>query len=275
MIVGSAGMAGHVISRYLKEQGHEVFNVSSLNHKTEDTNLQLDVADESNRKMLIKSIADFKPDVVINAVGMLVKACEQRPDMAVLINSFFPHFLANVSKQFSFKLIHLSTDCVFSGKRRIGFYTEDDTKDETNMYGRSKAMGEVTYDNHLTIRTSIIGPELKKDGIGLLNWFLNQNDTVNGFTKHYWNGITTYELAQFINYAIQQNICGLVQIHSSMPVSKYSMLMSFHRAYNKNINIIPHETEIVNKTIKRTRTDFVYNEKTVDEMVDELVKWYG
>lgn len=276
LVIGSTGMAGHVITRYMKEQNHEVYNISSMNSKLPDTYMQIDVTDESHRKLLEKTIRDIKPEIVINAIGLLVKACNDNPDKAIAVNSYFPHFLASLSKQTPFKLIHLSTDCVFSGKTTKQAYDENDPKDETNMYGVSKSAGEVTYDPHLTIRTSIVGPELKKDGVGLLNWFLNQTGLVNGYMNSFWNGVTTYELAQFIEYIMKYPVSGLVHINCWPIVSKASMLATFKRAYNKtDVLIVPVNNDRVNKSVMKTRTDFIYNSKTFDEMIDELVKWYG
>src|SRR5690606_24943808 len=116
------------------------------------------------------------------------------------------------------KLIHISTDCVFSGNR--GAYTEDDFCDANDTYGRSKALGELNNDRDLTIRTSIIGPELKTNGEGLLHWFLNQSTPVNGFTEAYWGGVTTLELAKAIKTALMSDLKGIVNLTNGESISK-------------------------------------------------------
>lgn len=267
LVFGAGGMAGHVIVKYLKDQHYTVIPVYSLNAEEE---FCIDVTNDAQVQMVIEKT---QPDVVINAVGMLVNACEKNPQQAFLVNSRFPHYLVSLSKKFNFRTILLSTDCVFSGKE--GQYNEFSFKDETSFYGLSKNYGEVIDNNTLVIRTSIIGPELKTQGIGLLNWFLHQQLEINGYVNAYWNGVTTLELSKFIDYSIKTKINGLVHIHSKDAVSKFTMLNIFKTAYNKHIDIIPTPLPIkIDKTIVRTRRDFYYEEKTVNQLVQELVEYF-
>ena len=117
--------------------------------------------------------------VVINCIGLLNNTAEDNPELAVWFNSYFPHLLAAFGKKYDFKLIHISTDCVFSGKE--GGYKEDSFKNGNGFYAQSKALGEVINNKDLTFRTSIIGPELKHNGIGLFHWFMNQENEISGF----------------------------------------------------------------------------------------------
>jgi len=130
--------------------------------------------------------------------------------LAVWFNSYFPQLLASFGKKYNFKLIHISTDCVFSGKE--GGYKEDSFKNGIGFYAQSKALGEVVNSKDLTFRTSIVGPELKPDGIGLFHWFMNQAGAISGFTEVFWTGVTTIELAKAINEAIIQELTGLYHL---------------------------------------------------------------
>lgn len=264
LVFGAGGMAGHMIAHHLKRCGYEVIPVYSLNSEEE---FSIDVSNEKQLEMLFEKT---NPDVVVNAVGLLVKACNHDLPKAIQINTIFPQRLVHhYSHRYNFKTILISTDCVFSGKQ--GLYNENSIKDETNNYGATKSNGEALDPYNLIIRTSIIGPELKKNGIGLLNWFLNQTGTISGFTNAFWNGVTTLELAKFIDYSIQHNIKGLVHIHSKDILSKYDMLCLFKQIYNTDVDIVPTElVEKIDKTIVSTRTDFIYNSKTLNEQLVEL-----
>lgn len=199
-------MAGHVITRYLDSLNkYEIVNVSRsrLDNKTK-------IIDVKNEELVKKTILDEQPDIVINCVGVLIKQSEEFPDRAIYINSYFPHYLEKLGKKSNFKLIHLSTDSVFSGKR--GGYSETDFKDGEQFYSRTKALGELIRSCNLTLRTSFIGPELKKNGSGLFHWFMTQNGRVNGYNKAYWTGITTLELAKAIDRAIEMDLKSLYHL---------------------------------------------------------------
>src|SRR5699024_5151046 len=133
-------------------------------------------------------------DAIINAVGILNKDAEENKSHAVLLNSYLPHYISNLTKDMNTKVIHMSTDCVFSGK--VGSYKEDSLRDGQTFYDRSKALGELENDKDLTFRNSIIGPDMNKNGIGLFNWFMKQNGYIKGFNKAIWTGVTTLTLAK-------------------------------------------------------------------------------
>src|ERR1700744_1569890 len=193
LLFGATGMAGHLIYFFLKDTGYyEIIPVVYRNKLTSDC-IVLDV---SNKKAVSELIRYQKPDFIINCIGVLIKGANTYPDNAILLNSYLPHLLVKIADEVGAKLIHLSTDCVFSGSR--GSYSETDFRDADDIYGRSKSLGEILLNNHLTLRTSIIGPEIKKDGEGLFHWFMTQRGTINGFTKAYWSGITTLELAKAV-----------------------------------------------------------------------------
>jgi dTDP-4-dehydrorhamnose reductase len=169
-------------------------------------------------------------------------------------------------------LIHISTDCVFSGNR--GDYTENDQPESTTVYARSKALGEVTVNPHLTIRTSIIGPEIRKQGIGLLQWFLQQQGTVKGYSRVMWNGVTTLELAKAIHYAIEHPISGLLQMTAPQKISKYELLHLFQHAFDKHdVTIIPDEEICLDRTLINTRDDFTFEISAYPTMLKQLSDW--
>ena len=130
----------------------------------------------------------------------------------------------------------MSTDCVFSGKKRTP-YIEKDIKDGLDVYAKTKALGEIIDDRHLTIRTSVIGPELKKDGEQLFNWFMSEKGEIEGFSDVIWSGVTSLELAKGVKWAIENNLCGLYQLTNGIPISKNEILQLFKKYTNKKISI--------------------------------------
>jgi dTDP-4-dehydrorhamnose reductase len=204
LIVGSKGMAGHIIYHYLKEKtDFEVVDIA----RGSDSHVPTHPIDVTHFDKLKEVLKLEQPDYVINCIGVLNKDAEDNPEKSILLNSYFPHFLAKVGNEINFRLIHISTDCVFNGQK--GNYLEDSIKDGFGFYAQTKALGEVSYGKNLTLRTSIIGPELKENGIGLFHWFMNQSGNINGYSSALWTGVTTLELAKGIVEAIKQEISGL------------------------------------------------------------------
>lgn len=268
LIIGSKGMAGHVIYYYFKNrQGFDVVDISR-SHDNFHSNYILDV---NNTIELEKIIQNEKPDVIINCVGVLNKDAEDNPAKAIFLNSYLPHFLAKLATQLNCKLIHISTDCVFNGKK--GKYTETDVKDGIGFYAQSKALGEVEYDQHLTIRTSIIGPELKKNGIGLFDWLMHQEGTIKGYKNAIWSGVTTTELAKAIEPMILQNITGLFQLANSH-INKFDLLVLIKQTFEKTkVNILPFEEYSSDKSLISTRTDFKFELNAYPQMLTEMKNW--
>jgi len=267
LVIGSKGMAGHIIKRYLsglkKYQIHDIARGVSASSTTYDV-------DVFNTDKVCEILVKEKYNVVINCIGSLNKDAEDNPEKAIFLNSYLPHFLAKNVNQFNGKLIHISTDCVFNGKK--GNYVETDQKDGFGFYAQSKALGEVINDKNLTFRTSIIGPELK-NGIGLLHWFLMQNNEVNGYTKAFWTGVTTLELAKAIDAAIDENLSGLYHLVNSEKIDKFSLVTLFKLVFSKEITIIPFEGYSVDKSLINTRNDFDYQVKSYKNMIVELQQW--
>lgn len=194
------------------------------------------------------------------------------PLLAFQVNSLLSHQLVKLSERHHGKLIHISTDCVFSGLK--GEYTEDDFPDGTSVYSQSKQLGEIISDKHLTIRTSIIGPELKEDGIGLFLWFMKQTGKVKGYKNVFWNGVTTLELAKATEEMIKHQITGLYHLGSKQKISKYSLLKLIQGVFEKNdVEIISDHAVVLDRTIKNTRTDFQYDIPDYKQMLIALKNW--
>ena len=203
---------------------------------------------------------------------MLNKTAEDNPELAVWFNSYFPQLLASYRKKYNFKLVHISTDCVFSGKE--GGYKEDSFKNGIGFYAQSKALGEVINTKDLTFRTSIIGPELNENGIGLFHWFMSQNDEVFGYSEAYWSGVTTIELAKGIHEAIKQDLTGLYHFVNSTKISKFDLINEFNANFRDGgINIISKSDYKVDKSLINTRDDFNYTINSYKIMIKEMKNW--
>ena len=212
----------------------------------------------------------IKPDYIVNCIGVLIGGSNDNIANAIYINSYFPHQLKEIVKKINAKLVHISTDCVFSGKK--GNYIEIDEKDGKDIYAKTKALGEVIDDNNVTLRTSIVGLELKTNGEGLFHWFMQQRGTINGFTKAIWSGVTTIELAKAVKWAIENKITGLYHITNNHAISKYDLLNLFKKYTKKDIKIIAVDGRKVNKNFIDTRCEIDYEIPTYDEMIKDMVQ---
>lgn len=272
LLLGSAGMAGHVLKKELSKhiEKIELVDVARSNEFVKPT-IQMDVTNFVELGILIN---ESKFDYIINSVGVLNKTAEENPDRSILINSYLPHFLERITAGTKSKVIHISTDCVFSGKR--GSYVESDLKDGIGYYAQSKALGELVNKKDLTIRTSIIGPDLNPNGIGLFNWFINQHGKINGFTKVFWSGVTTIQLAKVIKKIIlsQNPIVGLVHLTNNSKISKYDLLLLIKKIYGLiNIEIEPSDSYEVDKSLTNTRNDAFTTIPDYESMIIEMNEW--
>lgn len=268
LLFGGNGMAGHMVTNYLETQTpYEVFCTVREEPKT-PKQIQLNVMDKEKVSTILELLS---PDIVINAVGILNEYADKKPFEAIYVNSFFPHYLKELSKVNDYRLIHISTDCVFSGNK--GMYLESDSPDGTSNYAKTKCLGEIIDNTNITIRTSIIGPELKQNGIGLFHWFMNQQEPIKGYQNVYWNGITTLELAKTILYIIQNPINGLIHLTAPDKISKYNLLNLIKETYSKEITIHPCEKIRSDKTLKNTRNDFHFRTLPYPKMLQELSIW--
>jgi len=261
-------MAGHTISLYFIEKGHDVTTFST-HPVSYGKNTIGNALDRDKFEFILKS-DDF--DVIINCIGLLVKSCEEYPDKAVYLNSYLPHFIANTLKEKETKLIHMSTDCVFAGN--TGPYYETTPPDGTSFYDRTKALGEVDDEKNLTFRNSIIGPDINPDGFGLFNWFMKQNSKINGFTKAMWTGVTTITLAKAMEKAIEEDLTGLKNLVNNENISKYDLLFLFNKHFkNSTIKIYPENKYSLDKSLLSQRDDFIFKVPSYEEMVIEMKEW--
>ncbi|WP_170006464.1 dTDP-4-dehydrorhamnose reductase family protein [Bacillus fonticola] len=267
LVFGGGGMLGHMVVSYLRTKGYDVsYTVRG------DDNGKGGIPFEATNFAAIKPLIQAtNPDVVINAIGLLNHHAKQHVAKSILVNAYFPHKLSEVLMETGGRLIHISTDCVFSGEK--GAYTTDDPHDAVTVYGKTKSLGEITNSPHLTIRTSIIGPDQKENGIGLLKWFLSQNGEIRGYKNAMWNGVTTLQLAKAIEVAIREETKGLLQFTAPSSISKYDLLCHMKRVFQHDVTIIPEERPIIDRTLKVERTDFPYEAPTYDIMLEELRDW--
>ncbi len=268
LVLGCNGMAGHTISLYLKEQGHDVMGFAQEKSKYVDSV----IGDARDIDFMRNLIIDGKYATVINCIGILNQFAEQNKSLATFLNSYFPHFLAEVTSNTDTQVIHMSTDCVFSGKR--GEYTESDFRDGETFYDRSKALGELEDDKNITLRNSIVGPDINPNGIGLMNWFMKQNAPISGYTKAMWTGQTTLQLAKTMEIAAKERASGLYNTVPDHSISKYDLLQLFNKHLrNGSIQISPIDGVNADKSLKRTRFAFDYLIPDYEIMVSELAEW--
>ncbi len=271
-ILGCNGMAGHTISLYLQEQGHDV-----LGFDRSKSNLVKSVAGDARDSKTLKEIIDAgKFDTIINCIGVLNQFAESDHELAAYLNAYFPHFLAKVTEGTDTQVIHMTTDCVFSGKKSS--YTETDLRDGETFYDRSKALGELDDDKNLSLRNSIVGPDINPKGIGLLNWFMNntlgEKSELNGYTKAIWTGQTTYQLAKTMEAAAKERAHGLINAVPSTSISKHDLLRLFNKYLRgNNVKINPVEGINADKSLIRTNYEFDYMIPDYEIMVAELADW--
>lgn len=263
LILGASGMLGNTLFRNLSAlyevmgtvrdyQGLDKF-FASEKHKLF---CNVDIYNSDSIKQVFTV---YKPDVIINCVGIIkqLKASKLHHS-SVYINSFLPHELSKICELYGAKLIHFSTDCVFSGKQ--GGYLENDYADADDLYGRSKFLGEVGYSsNAITLRTSIIGHELSSNK-SLVDWFLSQRSSISGYTKAIFSGLPTVEVARVLSEYVLPNISNLSGLYhlSVDAIDKFSLLKIIAKQYNKNINII----EDCNLKIDRSLNSAIFQQAT-------------
>ena len=265
LVLGSDGMLGHMVKLYFQEKGHIVKGTSRFTGG--------DYIFDATKNMHDIDIFtdDFEPDAVINCIGILNQVAVSDKPLAVLVNSYLPHYVDKVCSGRGIKFIHVSTDCVFDGKKD-GDYSEDSFRTSTDFYGRSKGLGEVDNDTSLTLRTSIVGPDINPNGIGLFQWFMNQKGEANGFDKVIWTGVTTLQFAKCMEVAIANNVSGLRHAVNNEKIDKYSLLTLFKKHFRKDITIHPKSDYVSNKSLVR-KTDFDFEIPNYDQMVEEMAAW--
>jgi dTDP-4-dehydrorhamnose reductase len=283
LILGGTGMLGHVLFRYLFENTmHDVFvtarNISEISKyfspKLADRFIQENI-DVDDFDPIKRALATIRPDIVVNCIGVIKQIpIANDPLTAITVNAQWPHRIAQASRNVGARLIHISTDCVFDGKK--GMYTEADIPSAEDLYGRTKLLGEVNYPHCVTLRTSIIGHELKGQ-YGLIEWFLSHKGMVRGYKNAIYSGFPTIEFSKIIHKYVLPN-SGLTGVYhvSSAPISKFDLLGIVSKKYGKIVEIEPYEDFVQDRSLKselfRTRTGYV--PPNWAELVDAMYKDY-
>ena len=282
LVLGGDGMLGHKVFQVFNEDFDTHASFLSLGDYTSafpayrevsasKIHLEVNALDFAALETMI---ADIKPDIVLNCIG-LIKQLEEASDhiLAIKMNSVLPHNLAKICSEHGARLVHVSTDCVFSGEK--GNYAEDEPSDVMDLYGKSKSLGEINYVPHLTVRTSIIGREWVRS-TALLEWFLSQRGkTVRGYKNAVYTGFTTEALARLIKKTVSErpDLTGLWHI-SSYPVSKLRLITMIKEAWNLDISIEPFEDVPCDRSLDSSRffDETGFERPSWESMIRALIK---
>ncbi|MGZ5179179.1 MAG: dTDP-4-dehydrorhamnose reductase family protein [Ramlibacter sp.] len=259
LVLGASGMLGNAVLRLLSQsKGYELYgslrSPSAIRLLPDELASRLITGvDVENQDNIASLLARVRPDVVINCIGLVKQLSEASDPLAAIpINAMLPHRLARLCALGGARLVHVSTDCVFSGRK--GMYLESDRPDADDLYGRSKLLGEVDYPNAVTLRTSIIGHELGNSAHGLVGWFLAQQGTVKGFDKAIFSGLPTVELAAVIRDHVlpAPQLRGVYHV-SAAPIDKYTLLNLVAQAYGSSTRIVPDSQLVIDRSLDSSR----------------------
>lgn len=280
LILGGSGMLGHTLFRFLSgDSRFDVFvTVRSMKELWVPSDQMMKVrgnVDILHFDSLVRVFADLKPDIVVNCIGVVKQVpAAQDPLTTITINALLPHRIAMLCGTVDARMIHISTDCVFDGVK--GSYLESDLANASDLYGRTKYLGEVAYPHCVTLRTSIIGHELKGN-YGLVEWFLSQKEKIRGYKKAIYSGFPTVEIARIISdYVITNSeITGIYHV-SSKPISKYELLKLITVQYGKTIEFEPEDSFRIDRSLDSSRfcTLTGYNPPTWPELVGKMYDDY-
>jgi dTDP-4-dehydrorhamnose reductase len=279
VILGGTGMLGHTLWERLSPRFPDTYTIirKGIGDYGDDrlygSDRVIDHIDAMDFRMLEGALRVIRPDVILNCIGITKRREEpQNPIPSIILNAMLPHKLVKLAAHVNAKLIHFSTDCVFDGT--TGHYSDDVPTIPTDLYGRTKALGEVTGNNVLTLRSSFIGKEIH-DGTELWEWFLSQKDVVRGFKNAIYTGLTTLELCHVIEKLLLDypDASGLYNV-SSKPISKFDLLRLIGDKMHIDVEVIPDETIRCNRSLDSTkfRKEFNYTPPTWEAMVEELSK---
>lgn len=276
LVLGGTGMLGHQLYRSCNRR-HQTW--TTLRRQSAqglpaffDAQRCIGGVDAGSLESMARAFAECRPEVVVNAIGVVKQVVDSEgPITCIQLNALFPHYLARLCGEQGARLIHVSTDCVFSGKK--GNYTEDDLPDPDDLYGRTKVIGEVQGPNVLTVRTSFIGPELRAP-TGLLGWFLKRGGArVRGYTNAIFSGLTSRALSHVILSVIERHrdMSGLYHV-SSAPISKYDLLCKIRDAFGVRTEIEPHGDVHCDRSLSsaRFRAATQITIPSWDEMIADL-----
>lgn len=269
LVLGCNGMAGHMISLYFQEHNYDIIGFARQQSPFLNRSI---IGDAANMELIKRIVIEENFDAVINCIGLLNQFAENNKTMAILLNSYLPHYLSEITKNMGTRIIHMSTDCVFAGN--TGPYFEDSLPNGTSFYDRSKALGEINTSKDLTFRNSIVGPDIKPTGIGLFNWFMKQKNPIEGYTGAIWTGVTTYTLAKAMEQALKENLTGIYNLVNNESISKYDLLQLFNKYFRDGkINISPNDKLKLDKSLRRKRNDFSFIVPSYEQQIAEMAKW--
>lgn len=258
LILGATGMLGHKLWQLYSRRFDTWVTVRSAHtahsrYGLFDTNRLIGNVDVNDFDSIVRALAISRAEVVINCIGVIKQLSSAHdPVICLTVNSLLPHRLASLCQAAGSRLIHISTDCVFSGRK--GMYREHDISDAEDLYGRTKFLGEVSGANCLTLRTSIIGRELQTSS-GLVEWFLSQREgKVRGYTHAIYSGFTTSALAEILGDVIEKwsHLQGVYHV-SSTPISKYDLLCLLREAFNIQVDIEPYPNVQIDRSLDSTQ----------------------
>lgn len=258
LVLGISGMLGNAVFRYLTlNTAYHVYGTvrssaalkrfDATTHDRIMTNVDVEDSDR-----LLQVMGSVRPDVVVNCIGLIKQLADANdPLVALPVNALLPHRLARMCQLARARLVHISTDCVFSGSK--GMYLESDESDAKDLYGKSKFLGEVAYSHTITLRTSIIGHELNSS-VALIDWFLAQKGDVKGYTNAFFSGLPTVELARVIGEFVIPNpqLSGLYHV-SADRISKYDLLTLVARQYRSTVTIHPDSNLKIDRSLDSSR----------------------
>ncbi|TFE27849.1 dTDP-4-dehydrorhamnose reductase family protein [Cohnella luojiensis] len=283
LLLGGNGMAGRLIATYMGRYTRHKMTVTVRKAEQaastngwpalEELGIRVRELDVRQFAEVAAAVSETSPDIIINTAGVLNHRAEDDPLDAYMVNGLLPHWLRHLGDRENSRLLHISSDCVFSGSR--GNYREDDEPDGKTVYALSKALGEVRDPRHLTIRTSIIGPDVKPHGIGLMQWFLTRQGEVKGFRNVLWNGVTTLELAKTVVWLLDHpKAGGLIHLTASEKISKHDLLHLMKETFDKNdVTIVPDDEPVIDRTLAVTRDDVNYKRQSYPAMLTQLRQW--
>jgi dTDP-4-dehydrorhamnose reductase len=279
LILGGSGMLGHRLWINLRKE-HETWvtvrgNGSEIPEAQEFPRHYIrPMVDALNFDQIIRAMASIQPDLVINCIGLIKQQghLARDPLFSISLNAMLPHRISMTCRTAKIRMIHISTDCVFSGQK--GNYLESDPSDAEDLYGRTKFLGEVAYPHCVTLRSSIIGRELKNH-LGLIDWFLDQTGAIHGYQRAIYSGFTTDEFSRIIlDYVIPNpDLSGVYHV-SSTPISKYDLLQLAKQAYKKDIEILPDEEFYCDRSLDSTlfRESTGYQPPSWKKMIEEMAQ---
>lgn len=260
LILGVTGMLGHTLFKEMskKQDNYNIYGTTRNANGLSDYFTEQEIqsirsgVDADNFDTIIRAIASVQPNIIINCIGIIKQLpIANDPLTAITVNAQLPHRISLVARSANARFIHISTDCVFNGSK--GNYIEEDSSDAEDLYGKTKFLGEVSYPHCVTLRTSIIGHELKTE-FSLIDWFMSQEKEINGFTKAIYSGFPTYEMVNIItNYVIpHESLSGLYHV-SSEAISKYDLLKIMKDVYRKEIKINAYDDFVLDRSLNSNK----------------------